>query len=77
MVLNKRRITIREDADDVGISFGSCQIIFKDVLGMKHSEAMIFPKLQNFEKKCRMDIALEVLTTFNDNPNLFQKGHNW
>ena len=38
MILENRRITIREVADDVGISFGSCQAIFSDVLGMKRVE---------------------------------------
>ena len=31
---NHYRITIREVADNVGISFGSCQAIFTRVLGM-------------------------------------------
>ena len=29
MILDNRRITIREIADDVGISFGSCQTILR------------------------------------------------
>ena len=37
-ILDNRRITIREVADDVGISFGSCQAIFTDVLGMYGSK---------------------------------------
>ena len=32
MILDNRQITIREVTDDVGISFGSCQAIFTDVL---------------------------------------------
>ena len=44
-ILANRRITIREVADDVGISFGSCQ-------------AWSILKLQNFEQKQRrMDMA--------------------
>ena len=39
MILDNRRISIREFADDVGISFGSCQAIFTDVLGMKRAAA--------------------------------------
>ena len=35
IILDNRRITISEVADDVGISFGSCQSIFTNVLGMK------------------------------------------
>ena len=43
MILNNLRITIRDVADDVGISFGSCQAIFTDVLGMKHAAAKNVP----------------------------------
>ena len=74
IILGNRRITIREAADDVGISFGSCQAIFTDVLGMKLVAAKIVPKLVNFEQKqCRMDIAQEKLTTFNDSSDLLKK----
>ena len=75
MILDNRRITIREITDDVRISFGSCQAIFTDVLGMKSAAVKIVLKLLNFEqkKKRRMDIAREMLTTFNDDPDLF----NW
>ena len=60
-----RRISIREVADDVGISFGSCQAIFQDVLGMKREAAKVVPKLLYFEQKQRrMDIAQEMLTMF-------------
>ena len=48
---NHRRITIREVANDVGISFVSCQAIFTDVLGMKRLAAKIVPKFLNFEQK--------------------------
>ena len=63
MILDNRRITIKEVADDVGISFGLCQAIFTDVLGIKRAAAKIVPKLLNFKQKpCRMDIAQEMLT---------------
>ena len=54
MILNNRRITIREIAVDVGIPFGSCQAIFTDVLGMKRAATKINPKLLNFEQKQRL-----------------------
>ena len=67
MIFHNRRITIREVADDIGISFGLCQAIFTDVLGMKREAAKIVPKCQNFDQKqCHMDIAQEMLTTFSD-----------
>ena len=39
MILDNRQITIIEVVDDVGISFGLCQIIFTDVLGVKRAAA--------------------------------------
>ena len=49
--LATRRITIREIADDVGMSFGSGQAIFTDFLVIKHSEVKIVQKMLNFEQK--------------------------
>ena len=67
MILVNHRITIRKVADDVGISLGPCQAIFTDVLGMKRAAARIVPKLLSFEQKQRrMDIAQEMLATFNN-----------
>ena len=55
MILDNRRIAIREVAADVGMSFGLCQAIFTDVLGMKRAAMKI---LLNFEQKQRrIDIA--------------------
>ena len=48
-ILSNRRITIRDFADDVGISFDSCQAIFMDVLGKKRRAAKIVSKLLNFK----------------------------
>ena len=71
MILDNRGITIREVADDVVISFGSCQAIFTDLLAMKRAAAKIVPKLLNFEQKQRrMDIAQETI-------QICSKGHNW
>ena len=55
---NCRRITIKELAGDVGISFGSSQAIFTNVLNIKRAAAKIVSKLLNFEQKQRrMDIG--------------------
>ena len=45
MILDNRRLTIREVAYGVGILFGSCQAILPDILGMKREAAKIIPKL--------------------------------
>ena len=74
LFLDNRRIAIREVADGVGISFGSCQAIFTDVLGMKSAAAKIVTKFLNFkQKQRRMCIAQEMLTKFNDDPDLLKK----
>ena len=79
IILNNHRITIREAVDDVGISFGSWLIpaIFMDVLGMKRVK--IVTKLLNFQQKQhRMDIAQEMLRTFNERRSrVAQKARNW
>ena len=49
MILNNCRLTIREIADDVGVSHGSCQAIFTDVLGKNYVAAKIVAKFQNFK----------------------------
>lgn len=74
MVLNDRRITIREVADEVGISIGSCHNIFSNVLGMKRVAAKFIPKLLNFDQKNnRMNIAQELLNDVNDDPSLLER----
>ena len=64
MILNNRRITVREIADDVAISFGSCQAIFPDILDVKSAAAKFVPKFLNFEQKQRK------------RSRFAQKGHN-
>jgi len=62
MVTNHRRIIIREVADDVGISSGSCREIFSDVLGTKHVATKSVPKPLNFlQKQRQMEVTQESL----------------
>ena len=71
MNLDIRRTTIREVAVDIGRSCGSYQAIFKDVLSLKCEAAKIVAESLNFEQKQRcMIIAQEMLTMFNDDPDL-------
>ena len=67
------QITVREVGVYVAISFGSCQAIFTDVLGMKRAAAKIVKKLLNFKqkKRCR-DLAQQMLTKFNEDPELLK-----
>ena len=68
--MENRRITIREVAEDVGISIGLCHAIFSDILGLKRVAAKFVAKLLNFDQKTRrMTIAQEILNDVNDDPD--------
>ena len=57
IVLVNRQITIREFAEDIGISVGSCRI-----LGMGRVSSKFVPKLLNFDQNnLRISIAEEIL----------------
>ena len=74
MVMNDRRITIREVADDVGIWINPCHEIFSNVLGMKRVAEKFVPKLFNFEQKQRrMEVAQESLNEVNDDAELLKR----
>ncbi|XP_029174521.1 uncharacterized protein LOC114943111 [Nylanderia fulva] len=73
IVLKNRRITIREIADDLNISFGSCQSILTDVLGMTRVSAKFVPKLNFDQKQRRMNIGQDMLNDVNDDPDLLKR----
>ncbi|UYV78290.1 hypothetical protein LAZ67_16000864 [Cordylochernes scorpioides] len=74
MILANRRITVREVAEDLNISIGSCHSIFINDLGMRRVAAKFVPKLLNCDQKQhRMNIANEMLDYVRDDPNLLQR----
>ncbi|UYV79154.1 hypothetical protein LAZ67_17001276 [Cordylochernes scorpioides] len=88
MILANRRITVREVAEDLNISIGSCHSIFKSFyltclsvlffiindLDMRRVAAKFVQKLLNCDQKQhRMNIANEMLDSVRDDPNLLQK----
>ncbi|UYV69011.1 hypothetical protein LAZ67_6002010 [Cordylochernes scorpioides] len=74
MILANRRITVREVAEDLKISIGSCHLIFINDLGMRRVAAKFVPKLLNCDQKQhRMNIANEMLDSVRDDPNLLQR----
>ncbi|UYV85140.1 hypothetical protein LAZ67_X004709 [Cordylochernes scorpioides] len=74
MILAKRRITVREVAEDLNISIGSCHSIFINDLGMRRVAAKFVPKLLNCDQKQHlMNIANEMLDSVRDDPNLLQR----
>ena len=46
IVMENRRITIREVAEHVGTSVGSCIAIFSDILDLKRVAAKFVPRLR-------------------------------
>ena len=74
MILNNCRITIRDAADDVGISFASCQAIFSDVLGMKRALVNIVKFFFNFVQEQRF---MELFDDLQRQSRFAQKGHSY
>ena len=61
IVSENRRITVREVANDVGISLGLCHEIFFNILGMKRISAKFILKLLNFDQtNSSMSIAQDL-----------------
>ncbi|UYV80725.1 hypothetical protein LAZ67_19001545 [Cordylochernes scorpioides] len=74
MILANRQITVREVAEDLNISIGSCHSIFINDLGMRWVAAKFVPKLLNCDQKQHcMNIANEMLDSVRDDPNLLQR----
>ncbi|UYV84901.1 hypothetical protein LAZ67_X003927 [Cordylochernes scorpioides] len=74
MILANRRITVREVAEDLNISIGSCYSIFINDLGMRRVAAKFVPKLLNCDQKQhRMNIPNEMLDSVRDDSNLLQR----
>ncbi|UYV79832.1 hypothetical protein LAZ67_18000865 [Cordylochernes scorpioides] len=74
MILANRRITVREVAEDLNISIGSCHSIFINDLDMRRVAAKFVPKFLNCDQKQhRMNIANEMLDSVRDDPNLLQR----
>ncbi|UYV77566.1 lin-53 [Cordylochernes scorpioides] len=51
LVREDRRITVREVAEEAGISFGWTQSIMKDILGVRRLNAVLVPKDLTFDQK--------------------------
>ena len=73
IVLTNRRITIREVAEKVNISYSSCESIFRDILGFKRVSAKFVPKLLNFKQKHnRKNISEQILTEITDDSEMLK-----
>ncbi|KAJ4450406.1 hypothetical protein ANN_01830 [Periplaneta americana] len=68
-VMADRRLTVREIAEEVGVSKDSAHAIFRDDLNMNRVAAKFVPKLLSPEQKdLRRDVAQDLLDTANTDP---------
>ena len=61
MIRGNRRLTVREVAEEVGISIGSCHQIFTEKLQMRRVSAKFVPHwLTDDQKENRVEISQEL-----------------
>jgi len=70
VIRGNRRLTVREVADEVGISVGSCHEVFTGKLEMRRVSAKFVPRLlTEDQKESRVEISHELLANANGNEN--------
>ncbi|PNF29274.1 hypothetical protein B7P43_G08953 [Cryptotermes secundus] len=70
LVMEDRRITVRELANEIGVSIGSVHSILTEDLCMRRVSVKFVPKLLTMEQKQRrLKIAQDMLDNANSNPN--------
>ncbi|UYV72497.1 K02A2.6-like [Cordylochernes scorpioides] len=73
-----RRITVREVAEEAGISFGSTQSIMKDILGVRSLNAVFVPKDLTFDQKNARKVTASLnLEATTDDPELPKRASEW
>ena len=73
VIRGNRRLTVREVADEVGISVGSCHQIVTEKLQMRRVSAEFVPRLLTDDPKDnRVQISQELLTNANGNENFLK-----
>ena len=73
VIRGSRRLTIREVADEVEISIGSCHKIFTEKLQMRRVSARFVPRLlTDDQKENRVEISQELLANANGNENFLE-----
>ena len=69
LVMQDRRVTVRELAEGTGISTGSVHSIFTDDLAMRRVPAKFVPKLLTIEQKqLRLEVSQDMLDYANSDP---------
>src|SRR5213080_3141671 len=65
-IRGNRRLTVREIAEDIGLSFGSVQSILTEDLGMRRVSAKFVPKLLSSDQTITKKYYVQVLTRLRD-----------
>ena len=69
LVMADRRLTVREIAEEIGVSKDSAHAILREDLNMNRVAAKFVPKLLSPEHKdLRFDVAQDLLDTANTDP---------
>ena len=69
LVMQDRRITVRELADEVGVSIGSVHTILTADLGLRRVSAKFVLKLTMEQKQLRLEIAQDMLDCVESDSN--------
>ena len=72
-----RRLTIREVAEEVRITFGMCQKILTEDLRMKRVTAKFVPRLITEQKDHRMSICTDLRDRAQNDPNFMSSENHW
>ena len=77
MIRGYRRLTVREVANEVGISIGSCHQVFTQKLQMSRVSAKFVPRLLTVDQKeNRVELSQELLANPNGNEKFYYEHHN-
>jgi len=73
VIRGNRHLAVREVADEVGISIGSCHQIFTEKLQMRRVSAKFVPRLLTDDQKANhVEISQELLAKSNDKESFFK-----
>jgi len=73
LILQNCRLTIREIAEDIGISFGSCQAILTEKLNLHHVASKFLPRVLTEDQKAnRVNISQELLDRVSADENFLK-----
>ncbi|XP_018405256.1 PREDICTED: putative uncharacterized protein FLJ37770 [Cyphomyrmex costatus] len=74
LLIENRKLTIREIAETTNISFGSVQSILREDLGLSRVTARLVPKELNFVQKLhRAEISKEMVSMVDSDPTVIQR----